>query len=60
MWGLGRVRTLIQINQHDHGGVHWLVVSGPGPLKGLEVWVSGKENEFSHETMTVAKGTVIC
>lgn len=40
---LGGIRTMgsfVEIDEHDHGGVHWLVVAGPAPLERLEVGIA--------------------
>lgn len=53
------VGALVEVDEHDHGCVHGLVVSGPAPLEGLEVRVAGEGDEFFHEAMAVAEGAVL-
>ena len=53
------VGTFVEVDEHDHGCVHGLVVAGPAPLEGLEVGVASEGNEFFHEAVAVAEGAVL-
>lgn len=54
-WAVG---SFVEIDEHDHGSVHWLVVTRPAPLEWLEVGIAGQRYELLHESMTVAEGAV--
>lgn len=49
--------AFVEVDEHDHCRVHWLVVARPAPLEGLEVGAAGEGDEFFHEAMAVTQGT---